>query len=348
MSMGSILLYAISVSHGVESKSTMRNLSRRKFVSSLGGLALAPLLHGCGTGEAKPFSVAAHVWPGYEPLFLARTKGWLDEKRVRLVETPSATSSLNALSNGIVEAAALTLDEVLRARASGLSLGVVLVFDVSAGADMVLARPGINTLADLKGRLVGVEQGGLGAVMLSSALQSAGLATKDVRQVSIVPADQLNAWRDGQLDAVVTYEPVASKLLEDGAIQLFDSRQMPQMIVDVLAVRSEALKSQQASIRHLLVSHFRALHFLLNSFRDASELIAPRMHLHPDKLRSVFKGLDLPEVDSNRRLLAGATPELLSSARKLSGSMVKAGLLSREDTLAALLHADFLPTEGRS
>lgn len=326
----------------------MRIVSRRDFILGLVGLTAAPLMTGCAASKPRPLSVAAHVWPGYEPLFLARSQGWLDDRQVRLVETPTATSTLQALSGGIVDGAALTLDEVLRARAQGLPLGVALVFDISAGADMLLARADIKRVADLKGRTIGVEQGGSGALVLGNALHAAGLTTADVRLVSMAPVGQHDAWRRGELDAVVTYEPSASRLLAEGAVRLYDSSHIPRLVVDVLAIRSSELETKSSSIRHLLVGHFRALDFLRNRFRDAADLMAPRLRLHAEDVRLAFKGMELPGIADNRRLLAGAAPELLSSARTLSGSMQKMGLLSREDNFAALLNAEFLPSEGSS
>jgi NitT/TauT family transport system substrate-binding protein len=58
---------------------------------------------------------------------------------------------------------------------------------------------------------------------------------------------------------------------------------------------------------------------------------------------ATFRGLVLPDRDNNRRLLAGPAPALLASARRLSALMVALGLLPREDALAGLLRAAFLP-----
>ena len=52
-------------------------------------------------------------------MFLARSEGWLPNEAIRLFETASASQSIAALAQGQVQAAALTLDEVLRARAEG-------------------------------------------------------------------------------------------------------------------------------------------------------------------------------------------------------------------------------------
>jgi NitT/TauT family transport system substrate-binding protein len=79
-------------------------------------------------------------------MFLARERGWLNDSQVQLVQTRSASESISALRSGKVQAAALTLDEVLVARASGLALSVVLVFNVSLGADMLVARSQLPTM----------------------------------------------------------------------------------------------------------------------------------------------------------------------------------------------------------
>ena len=176
-------------------------LTRRRFLMLMGGLACVPWFPGCTLEEPQPVSIAAHVWPGYEPMFMARSEGWLNAKQVTLFETHSATESLQALAAGRVEGAALTLDEVLRARAKGIPLTVVMVFDVSAGADMLVARHGIKRLADLKGKRIGYEQGAVGSLMLSEALLAASLSKEDVKLVSLPVDKQYAAWQNGQIDA---------------------------------------------------------------------------------------------------------------------------------------------------
>lgn len=321
-------------------------VSRRRLMMFLGFLPLTLALPGCEWLADKPVSIGAHVWPGYEPMFLARNQGWLDVQQVRLVETTSTTDSLKALTEGRVDGAALTLDEVLKARASGLPISVVMIFDISAGADMVVAQPGIKNLADLKGRRIGIEQGAVGELMLTEALRAAGLTKEEVTLVEIHVDRQPAAWSNNQLDAAVTYEPVASKLLGQGARKLFDSRQNPNLIVDVLAIRNDVLdRSHARAIRHLIAAHFRALNHLTRNPQDTAYRIAPRLGLPAANVLSVFKGLMLPGAAENYRLLAGTSPELLPGARKLSAAMVKNGLLKQDDPLTALIRADFLPTD---
>lgn len=317
--------------------------SRRRFVMLLGGLVCAPLLQGCTLGE-QPISIAAHVWPGYEPMFLARSEGWLDAKQVSLFETGSATESIQALADGKVDGAALTLDKVLRARAMGIPLTVVMVFDVSAGADMLLARSSINKLADLKGKRIAYEQGAVGALMLSEALLAAGLNMADVKPVSLPVNEQYAAWQQNQIDAAITYEPVASQLMTLDAVKLFDSSQIPNVIVDVLAVRSDVFdRSRAAALRHLIAAHLKAVERLNRNPHDAAYRMAARLGLSADQVMASFRGLVLPDAANNRRMLNDASSPLLGIARKLSALMVKERILSQEDKFDGLIRADYLP-----
>jgi len=318
-------------------------ISRRRFIAFLGGLAFARTAPGCAWLDDKPVTVAAHVWSGYEPLFLAQREGWLDARRVRLVETRSASDSMKALVNGTVEGAALTLDEALRARGNGVPLSVVMIFDISAGADMLIARAGITCIADLRGRSIGFEQGGVGALMLTEALRSAGLTHGDVKLTPLTIDQHLDAWRRNLVDACITFEPVAGRLLGLGGHNLFDSRRLPDTIVDVLAMRGDLLNRRGNAITVLIQGHFRALEHLWQNPQDAAYRMASHMNLPAAAVLSTFKGMVLPDAANNYRLLTGESPEVLTIARKLSTLMVKNGLLKEEDSMNALILADFLP-----
>lgn len=319
---------------------------RRAALRLLSGCALAPLLAACG--RARALRIAGHVWPGYELLFLARAEGWLDERRASLLETASATESMRALAEGRADGAALTLDEVLRLRAGGVPLSVVLVFNISAGADMLLARPGLGAIADLKGKRIGFEQGAVGLLMLHQALQAGGITPGEVVQVPL-PIDRHEAaWREGGLDALITYEPVASRLFDAGARRLFDSRGLPDTIVDVLAIRTGALDSGGAeAARHLVSAHLRGLAHLASHPQDAAYRLAPRLNLPPEQALAAYRGLLLPDRDHNRRLLDGPAPVLMDTARRLSALMASSGLLPAEDALAGLLRPEYLPWDAR-
>lgn len=326
---------------------TPAGISRRQALSLSGGSVLLPLLPSCSWLKDLPVAVAAHVWVGYEPLFMARDRGWLDRTQVTLLETRSAVESIAALRAGTVQAAALTLDEVLGARATGLALSVVLVFNVSMGADLLLVRPGITQMAQLKGLRVGYEASSVSELMLAEILRAAGLTRQDVELQKISVDEQPKAWQRRAADAFISYEPVATQLLAKGMTRLFDSRQIPNTIVDVLAVRSDALDHIHAkALRHLIATHFRALDDLTRNPQDAAYRMAGHLNLPAAGVLSAFRGLALPKLVENHRLLAGRDPDLLATARRVADILLRIGILSQSDAMTDLINARYLPTEG--
>ena len=182
---------------GVDHHNAMtRPMNRRDLLK---GMPWA-LTAGCALGAAwlpgcqqplPPLKVSSHVWVGYELLFLARELNYFHDAQVRLVEVPTNTASMMALSNREVGMAALTLDEFLLARDGGVDVKAILVFDESYGADAVLVKPEIRHLTDLRGKRIGVESTAVGALMLAKLLESAGLTLADVDKVEVMLARQI-------------------------------------------------------------------------------------------------------------------------------------------------------------
>lgn len=290
-----------------------------------------------------PLVIAAHVWPGYELMFVARSEKWLPLEGLSLLETPSATGSLDALRSGRAQGAALTLDEVLRLRAEGLALTVVLVFDISAGADALVVRSEIPTLGALAGRRIGAETSALGGLMLSKVLEAARLPPGAVEIVPVTMENHLKVWNERRVDALITYEPIASQLVAAGGERLFDSRQLPDMIFDVLAVRSEVARAHLGTLRALTSAHFRGLEHLRANPHDAAFRLAGRMRLTGHEALAAYRGLKLPDRATNSGLLRGTGEgSLTGAARQLADVMRQGGLLAGAVDFSGLASADYL------
>ena len=250
-----------------------------------------------------------------------------------------------ALERGTVDGACITLDELLRARDNGMQLTAVLVFNISAGADHVLARRGITSIRQLAGKRIAVERSALGDLMLHLSLQAAGLDCTQVQVVPMTPDNHHQVWQAGQVDAMVCYEPIASQLQHAGAHSIFDSRSLPGMIVDLLAVRTDLLDQYTAQLRSLTNAHFRACHHLLHFPQDAAYKLAERLKLTARGVLETYRGLELPNVSANRRYLAGPSAQLLATVRTLGPIMQRHGQLKQAASLEALLDARFLPAK---
>ena len=315
-------------------------IPRRAWLAGGCSALLAPLLGGCAA-PVPTMRVGSIVFPGYETLFLARELGLLDAQKVRLVELLANTDTLRALAAGQLEAAALTLDELMTARADGVDLRAVLVFDVSEGADVVLAKAPVS-LQNLQGKRVAVEDGAMGAVMLSALLKAAGLKPDQIHKVPMTLDRSEAIFQSSAVDVVVTAEPWAARLEKAGARRIFDSQAIPGRIVDVLAVRASALQTFGPALRHLLAGHFAAQKIMRDVPVRAAPLIAARLQTPAAEVASLYRGLHLPELTQNRAMLArdGAIDR---TARELQNVMLEAGLLPASPVAQDVADSRFLP-----
>lgn len=302
------------------------------------GLGLAPLLialWACGPAE-PPIRLGFFTWPGYEPFALAEQLG-IYRQPVHIVDYASATQVQRAFRNGDIEVAALTLDEVLLLAEDVPEVRVVLVLDVSHGADVILGRPEFASFAELRGRRVGYEATALGAYMLARAQELHGMAPGEVVPVSVQVDEHEAAYRAGRVDAIVTFEPYATRIIAAGARPLFDSSRIPDEIFDVLAVRADTLERRGGAVDDLVRAWFGVLRHIQTHPVDAGGRLAKGLGLHPGVATALYERLPLQGEKENRALLTGQPAGLSAAAVRLMRVMVAHGLLRQEPVAPAAL-----------
>lgn len=287
------------------------------------------LLVGCA--PAPPVRLVINPWLGYDPFLLAREKGQLEEG-IKIVEVQSNSESQRVFANGLAEAAALTLDEALRLADRGVPLRIAAVLDVSTGADAVLVRPDIQRLDQLKGRRIGVETGAVGALMLTRLLDAAKLKASEVDIISTEASQHTARLVEGQLDAVITFEPFRTQLLRQGFHVLFDSHALPNQIIDVLVIRPEVDPAP------LIAAWQTGLDKLQKDLSAATAKLATGTDLSAAEYRQALTGLRfLSRAESAQWLAGGAAALLVTQAQPIVAELIKAGLLQRPPDWQTLL-----------
>lgn len=313
--------------------------SKRRLMSAM-ALAMGGALAGCS--RSAPFRIAGHPWPGYEPLFFAETQKQLPES-VNLLHFPTIKGSIDALKEGKTDGAMLTLDEVLALQVQGMDLQVILIMNVSKGADAIVAKKEFQTLAQLRGKRIGVEPSTLGDLMLSLVLNKAGMKRTELEIVKLPYEEHESAFNSDKLDALITYEPVSGRLAASGAKKLLSTRDLPDSIFDVLAVRTERAKDYVDTLQKTLRGHFLALEQLQRNTWDTAYRMAPHAGVSAEELIDSFRGLELPDLVANRSYLGGINNHLVSSVNRLSQIMVSAGVISKPADPGVLFSDVYLP-----
>lgn len=271
---------------------------------------------------SQPFRLGAQVWAGYSPAYLARLDGLWTDSAVAVVELPTDATVVRAMRAGELEAACLTLDGAFRVQAAGVDVRLVAVADYSNGGDAVVAAPGtaIAAPADLRGKRVVVERHGVGMLFLARALRSAGLSVRDVVLVNADLSKHADLMRTKQADAVVTYSPMKERHLAAGARVVCDSASFSANVIDVLAVRADAFRSNPKAVRALVLGWERAADRLAEDPSRRTP-VASEMGITPAELDAGFGQLRLTSRAESRALLAPGAPGLAPAAREVADAL---------------------------
>src|SRR5438445_1861692 len=139
------------------------------------------------TCQTKKVTIAVPVTPPnvvHLTPYLADAFGYFKDENltVELIRFDGGVGSLRASASGAIDLAGTSSEPVLDAIANGAD--VRIVYSYAPNVDVSFAvGPGIKTLADLKGKTMGIQEaGGFADVMTRIILKKAGLdPTKDVK-----------------------------------------------------------------------------------------------------------------------------------------------------------------------
>lgn len=317
-----------------------KQLSHSFFILFVGLLTL--FLVNCTAPPSTPLRIGSNLWTGYETLYLARDLGYYNKYPIKLVDYPSGTEEVRAYRNGEIEGMGLSIDQALFLASTQKNIQIIAIMDISTGGDVILGNPKIKTMKDLKGKRVGVESTSLGAFFIARALEKNGMSPEDISIVSLEIIEHEQAYKQGKVDAVVTFGPPKAKLLEAGANVLFDSSQIPGEIVDTLVVNKKSIDNYPETIQALINGRFKALQYFEKNPQDAGKRMSKRTQLTPQEILQSFEGLKQPNLAENQKLLDGSDPSLINGMKKLQKIMLKNKLLTTEIDPKSILNDRFI------
>lgn len=295
-------------------------------------LVLILSLLGCSE-QTDTLRIGANRWLGYGPLYLADDLHWMTPSGYRLVEYPHTTGVLRGYRNGLLDAALLTLDEALILQSSGMPVQILLIADVSAGADVLFANAQIQQLAQLRGQRIGVENSALGAFFLSRILDLAKLPASEVSVIDMPVNEHLNALREGRIDAAINFASASASFAPIGVHQLLDSRALPNEIIDVLVINPQRVSAPQA--KHLRELWFTSQEKWFEHRQDIDPRLSRRLGLNSDELTQTLAGLQTGNRALNQQLLNDGT--LLRSLNQLNDYLFSRRLQSKPADTQAML-----------
>jgi NitT/TauT family transport system substrate-binding protein len=253
---------------------------------------------------AAPLKIGYSDWPGFVAWQVGIEKGWFKEAGVDVqFEWFDYSASLDAYSAGKIDAVGLTNGDALVIGATGGKSVIYLINDYSDGNDMVIAKAGIKSVKELKGKKVGVELGFVDHLLLLNALEKVGMQESDVTLVNSPTNELPQVLASGDVDAVAVWQPnsnMALKLLP-GSKSIYNSSDAPGLIYDALGVNPSSLAAHKADWQKVAKVWYRIVNYIYDpkTHADAVKIMAARVGLKPEAYEPLLKGtkiLTLPEA----------------------------------------------------
>ena len=258
-------------------------------------LQLLLLAFSLAAQAAEPLKIGYSDWPGWVAWEVAIEKGWFKEAGVDVnFEWFDYVASMDAFAAGKLDAVAMTNGDTLVTGSSGAQGVMIIVNDYSNGNDMIVARPGITSVKDLKGKKIGVEVGFVSHLMLLNALEAAGLTESDVELVNVPTNETPQVLASGDVDAIVAWQPSSGQALAQvpGSTAISTSKDAPGLIYDVLAVSPASLASRKADWEKVAKVWYQTVDYIYDekTQADALAIMAARVGVAADKYKPILDG----------------------------------------------------------
>lgn len=245
--------------------------------------------------NAEPLKIAYSDWPGFTIFEVAKQKGWFTEAGVEVeLLWFDYLPSIDAFAAGKVDGVTIVGTDALVTGANGAKSKFVCLLDYSSGNDMIIGKPGINSLKDLKGQKVGLEVTLVEHLLLLKGLEAAGMSPSDVEIVNTATNETPQTLASGQVAAVGAWYPVSGQALEQvpGSKPLFTSADAKGLIYDVLAVSPSSLANRKDDWAKVAKVYYKCVDYILDpaTQADAVKIMAAKVGADADAYAKNIKG----------------------------------------------------------
>ena len=256
---------------------------------------LASALAFTATLHAAPLKIAYSDWPGFTILEVAKQKGWFKEEGVDVeLLWFDYLPSLDAFAAGKVDGVTVVATDALVSGANGAKSKFIALLDYSDGNDMIIGKPGIDSINALKGQKVGLELTLVEHMLLLKALEMNGMKQSDVELVNTSTNDTPQTLASGKVGAVGAWYPVSGQALKQvpGSKKLFSSADAKGLIYDVLAVSPTSLAKNKTEWEKVVKVYYKCVDYIQDpkTKDEAVKIMAAKVGAKPEEYAENIPG----------------------------------------------------------
>ncbi|MGQ8974127.1 ABC transporter substrate-binding protein [Acinetobacter schindleri] len=260
-----------------------------------------------GSVNIKPITIGYSDWPGWVAWQVAIEKGFFQEAGVNVeFKWFDYSASMSAFSANQLDAVSVSNGDNLVIASGGTKGIMIMATDYSAGNDVIIAKNGINSIQELKGKQIAVEKGLVDHHLLNTALTDAGIAHTDVNLVNAVTNELPQVFSSPDVAAIAVWQPVANQALKAvaGSKIIYSSQDKPGLIYDTLTVNMTHLSAHKEEWKKIIQVWDKTVKYINDPATrpDALAIMAKRVGLEADQYAQFIEGTHLLDLAANKKV----------------------------------------------
>ena len=210
-------------------------------------------------------------------------------------------------SAGKLDAVTVTNGDALVMGGNGAKNVMIMLTDYSNGNDIIVGKPGTKSLADLKGKKVGIEVGLVENLLLENGLSKMKIPVDDVKLVNAKTNETPQVLSSGSVAAIGAWQPIAGEAMkaDPGAHPLYTSAKEPGLIYDVITVKPESLAAHKADWQKIVGVWDKVVDYIDDpkTQPDALKIMAARTGVTPEAYGKFLKGTKLLTIAEGKKVM---------------------------------------------
>jgi NitT/TauT family transport system substrate-binding protein len=293
--------------------------------------------------KRPPLRITCNNFVAYRTAIIAQEQGFFKAQGVDVELNYVEFTQLQQadFSAGKYDAIGLTIGSLIILSATNPNIQSVLIVDETNGADVIAAQANIKTVADLKGKKIGVNLGGFGEVFVAEMLKTSKLTPDDVTLIKLEAMEIPQSLETNIVQAGHTWDPYLSRALKKGARILFSSKQTPGLILDLIVFRNQVIRDRPQDIQAFVKGWLQALNYWEANISLGNAIIAKAAHI-PSSVLSL-DGLNLANLAENQQFFAPHSPNSIYDTAKIYADFfIRSGNITRIPDLKTLFNPSFV------
>lgn len=300
-------------------------------------LAVSLIMNACNLASQQlaPLRVGIVSWAGFDIALYAQEAGLFKQRGldVQLIRFENNQDSTRAMLRGNLDANFTSLWDVMQSDSGNDKPVVLMVTNISHGADGIVAQPVIKSVANLRGKRVGSKLGTVNHLILLEALKLHQIKPEEVKIEDVSNEIAVDLMQNKRLDAAVIWQPLLGETAQNikGNI-IYTTQKVDSLIIDTLASRSTITSTKKAELKQFIMAWFDIMSAVETKPNEVFQKVGKSLGQKSEAFAKDYAGLKKGDIAMQQQMFkSGRLPEAIAQMAKLLKSDPRAGKIPRQD-----------------